>query len=42
MFHYMIVRDNRYIVTTKMIPALRWAAIRANLMFDYMVVRDNR
>ena len=42
MFDYMIVRDNRYTVTTRMTPALSWAAIRAILMFHYMIVRDNR
>ena len=28
----------RYIVTTRMIPALRWAAMRAILMFQYKVM----
>ena len=28
----------RYIVTTRMIPALRWAAMRAILMFQYKVL----
>ena len=27
-------------VTTRMIPALRWAAMRAILMFQYREVRD--
>ena len=28
----------RYTVTTRMIPALRWAAMRAILMFQYKVL----
>ena len=28
----------RYTVTTRMIPALRWAAMRAILMFQYEVM----
>ena len=30
----MCIRDSRYTVATRMTPALRWAAMRAILMFQ--------
>ena len=34
------LRTYRYAVTTRMTPALRWAAMRAVLMFHKNIVRD--
>ena len=36
-----IIYNYRYIVTTRMTPALRWAAMRAISMFDYLKRKES-